>query len=58
MWLQQLLYKRVSLVPRLSAQLFFARKSWAESLGKKKLGREPGNEATRELHVPSNGKHN
>ena len=37
---------KVSLVPRLSAQLFFAR----SKISKKKLGREPGNEArTRSL---------
>ena len=41
-------YTGSSLVPRLSAQLFFAR---SKISGAKKLGREPGNEATQEVEV-------
>ena len=48
------MYTATSLVPRLSAQLFFARSkiSGYFTTCEKKLGREPGNEATlpQELH--------
>ena len=41
-----------SLVPRLSAQLFFARSTAYFTTYEKKLGREPGNEASSYLNRP------